>query len=105
MWQLRPQNRRLESIDSLAESEFIMFIFGNAAVVAQLAHPGQERFIVAGYRSGVAVSSEVLARIEAKASQIADAPTALSLVLGGYRLRGVLDQYQSVAVGDVLQRF
>jgi hypothetical protein len=77
-----------------------MLVLGRAAVVPELADPGQQCLVVAGDGACVAVGAEVLAGIEAEAGEIPDASAPLAVDLGAMGLRGVLDEGQAMTRRD-----
>jgi len=82
----------LQRVDSLPKTDLVVLILGRAAVVSELADFGQQLFVVAGYRAGIAIRAEVLSRIKTEAGDVAYGPATATLVLGAMSLRRVFDQ-------------
>src|SRR4029079_11389109 len=89
--QLRSEDRRLERVDPLGEADLDVLVLRRPTVIPQRPDPVEDRAVVAGDRTGVAVRAEVLARVEAEAGEMADAAAAPGVDLGAVRLGRVLD--------------
>src|SRR5580704_4652030 len=66
-------------------------------VLAQAAYPHSELGIVCDDHAGIADRSEILCRIEAETSNVADTAEPAAVIVRARRLRTILDNAQSVA--------
>src|SRR5919201_2763390 len=101
MVELHAEDRRLERIHPLSVPDLVVSVLRSPTVIAQLADPADERLVVTGDRSGIAVRSKVLARIEAERGEIRKGADPTTIDLGPMRLRRILDHRQSAPSRDV----
>ncbi len=104
MRQLDPQHRGLKRVEAPVPRQVLVVVLGPLAIVAHHPHLLGQLPVIRRERAGVAVSSQVLARIEAEGAKRPDGPGAAPLVPGAVGLAGVLDHRQAVPGGDLEDR-
>ena len=104
MAQLDSQYGALQTIHSVVVSHQRMLIFSLLAPVTQHAYSVGIVGVVSCDHAALSVRPEILARIEAKATQIADSPNSTTLVLRAMSLRRIFDHNQTMAPGDFQNR-
>src|SRR5258708_9267777 len=103
--QLGSENCCLKRINPFTVAEQFVLIFRLAAVVAEPAYLSEQRFIVTGHCTRIAISAEILPGIKAETGDVANAAATLSFVLSQMSLRGVFDQPKVMTGGQLAQRF
>src|SRR6266550_6568261 len=91
MPQLYPQDRTLQPLHPVVKSLEYVLVLLFLPPVTQHTDPARVLFVIGQDHSPFAVSTEILARIEAKASQVSQTAASPTFVFGTVRLRRVLD--------------
>src|SRR5665647_2465374 len=99
--QLGPQYSGLQGVHPLAVAHVVVAVLLRAAVVGHHGAPAGQLLVVCGYHSGVAVGPQVLAGVEAEAGGRPNAAHLAALVLRAVGLAGVLQNRQTMEVGDL----
>ena len=80
-FEFHPQHRALQRVHALIETDDVVVMFARRAPVAQQAQLRGELVALRGDGAGIAVSAEVLRRVEAEAAQSPEAPGGAAAVL------------------------
>ena len=101
MPQFHAEHGGLQLVDARVAPLIVVYIFLMTAVVAQGADDGCELIVAGGDGSCIAEGSEVLARIEAVASGIAETTRLSPLEATAMSLSIVLNEFQAVLLAEV----
>src|SRR5690349_18279637 len=104
MSELHAQDGALQALHPVIESLDDVVITPLLAPVSQDSERVRVLGAVGRDEPGFAIRSKILARVEAEASEVADASDTAPFVLGAVRLRGVLDDDEPVAARDLDNR-
>lgn len=99
--QLHLQHGGLEGIEAGIDAHQFVIVAIVAAVETELGEEFGQGGVVGGDHAGVAVSAEILARIEAETTDGADGAAAAAFVFRANGLGGVFDNHGAVTAGDV----
>jgi len=99
--ELDRQDGRLQGVQPAVASALVVTVpvRGGPTVIRAPPDPGSEIGIPGDDRTTIAQRAQVLTRIEAEGRRVADAAGAPSAQPGAMRLRGVLDQGQTISSG------
>ncbi len=98
------QDGGLDAVHAVVVPSQDVAIFGLLPPVAQQRDPLRQRRVGGHGRAALAIGSEILARVEAEAADIADRSGAAALVFGSMGLSCILDHDEPVATGDLHDR-
>src|SRR4029079_5399832 len=88
-------------IHAIVVSRYYVIVFGLLSPVAKQGNAACEFGVIADDLSGLDICTEVLAGIKPETTEITDRPGATALVFGTMRLRGILDDHEVVAAGNL----
>ena len=103
--ELLDQDRRLQRVEARVQADMDVVVLRLAlAVEGERAELRGERVVIGEHGAAVAVAAERLGRIEAGAGDLAERAALPAAERAADRLRGVLDDQQVLARGDLLDR-
>src|SRR5262249_26177576 len=101
--ELYSQHRRLDGIKAGIDAHQVVDVLLTRAVRAQCTESVRNVWVVGRKHATIAITTEILARKETEASNVAEAAAASSTVFGTDGLRGIIDEGHTLLASQMIE--